>query len=206
MITVGLTGGIASGKSTVAELLREKGAAVLDADLIAREVVQPGEPAWNEIVEWLGADILTEGGYLDRDKLGKQVFNCEDARLRLNSIVHPRVAQRMEEKLRLLQEEAKTEIVVKDIPLLIESDLCYSVDAVLLVWVPLHVQYERLRLRDGLSSEDIRARMKSQMSLEEKKEFAHYIIDNGGSREHTRRQVDDFWRWIYPYICHAKRP
>jgi len=196
LIIVGLTGGIASGKTTVAKMLREKGAEIIDADDIAREVVQPGKPAWKEIVAWLGRDILQEADHIDRSKLGKIIFHSNEARSKLNSIVHPWIEMRMEDKVNSLKLNKDIEVIVKDVPLLIETGMYRSVDLVLLVWVSFEVQVIRLRKRDGLSDEEIQKRLNAQMPLEEKKKYADYVINNEISLDYTRSQVDHFWSWM----------
>ena len=197
MVKIGWTGGIASGKSTVAGMLKEKGAVILDADEVAREVVLPGEPAWKEIVEWLGEEILKEDGSLDRKKLGQKVFFDPEALSRLNSIVHPRVSRRMEEQTRFLEENSNAEVLVQDIPLLIEGGLFRTVEVVLLVVVSPETQISRICRRDGIEYEDAQARLQAQMPLEKKQEFADFIIDNEGPLENTRQQVEEFWKWLF---------
>ena len=194
MVTVGLTGGIASGKSSVARMLQEKGALLLDADVIAREAVLPGAPAWREIVEWLGRSFLQADGYLDRDRLGRLVFADAAARSRLNSIVHPRVGEEILARTAQIKSANPDAVLVYDIPLLIEAGMRQMVDLVLLVYVTPAVQLRRLRRRDKFSREEALNRINAQMSLDHKKRCADYIIDNSGSRRDTERQVSDFWR------------
>lgn len=192
MIVVGLTGGIASGKSTVAKMLLEKGAAVIDADQLAREVVMPGKPAWREIKEWLGGDILLEDGNINRKKVAQIVFKDDRARRKLNSIIHPRIAAEFSRKMEELKEKS-TDVLIYDIPLLIEGGMQRKVDVVLLVSVPRQVQEQRLRERDRLTNEEVLARLSSQMPLRDKEKYADFIIDNSGTLEETARQADHFW-------------
>lgn len=193
MILIGLTGGIASGKSTVAGMLEEKGAYLIDADRLAKEAVEPEQPAWQEIVNWLGEDILLPDKNLNREKLANLVFNDKRMLEKLNKIVHPWVGSRFIEKAEEIKEADPGGVIIYDIPLLIEAGLQKTVDLVLLVYVPREVQVERLIRRDGLSAADAARRLRAQMPLEEKKKYAHTVIDNSGSLAETARQVDSFW-------------
>ncbi|QSR26195.1 dephospho-CoA kinase [Nocardioides aromaticivorans] len=185
---VGLTGGIASGKSTVSSILRELGAVVIDADQLAREVVAKGTPGLAEVVEAFGPDILTEDGHLDRPKMGGIVFNDEALRRKLEAIVHPRVF----ELYAALEASAPTGgIVVHDIPLLVESGRAEEFDAVVVVDVPDEVQVERMVRDRGMSEEDARARIAAQATRERRRAVATYVIDNTGTREDLRHQVTE---------------
>lgn len=187
---IGLTGGISSGKSTVAKMFAELGIPVVDADRIAREVVEPGEEAYEKIVVHFGADILNEDRTINRKKLGAIIFNNEEERKVLNSIVHPAVRKKMlEQKERYLQEGY--EHVVLDIPLLFESKLTHFVDKTLLVYVDEDVQLARLMARDKLTKEEAQSRIKAQMPLIEKKKLADEVIDNNESLEKTEQQLRD---------------
>lgn len=194
MIIIGLTGGIASGKSTVARMLEEKGALLLDADRIAREVVLPGEPAWREIRDWLGPSITGPDGAIDRDRLGKLVFADPAARQRLNGIVHPRVIEAFSSRTEEIRRRDPAAVLVYDVPLLIEAKMDRLVDLVLLVYVPVKIQLARLQDRDNLSPAEALFRVQAQMSLEKKKAYADVIIDNSGSPGETLLQVDRFWK------------
>jgi len=187
---LGLTGGIATGKSTVTGLLRERGIPVIDADAIAREVVEPGMPAYEAIVRHFGHEILQPNGQLDRKKLGDIVFSDEAERQVLNAIVHPEVRRVMREQA-VEAEAAGAPIVFMDIPLLFESKLQHMVEKIVVVYVPESTQLERLIERDELDEEQARKRMNAQLPIEEKKAWADYVIDNQGSREETARQVDE---------------
>jgi dephospho-CoA kinase len=187
-LIIGLTGGIASGKSTVSRMLLEYGIPVIDADIEARRVVEKGEKAYLQIVETFGEGILATDGEIDRGKLGSIVFHDEEKRLQLNAIVHPAVRDRMNmEKVRLL--DAGQTVVVLDIPLLFESKLTHLVEKVLLVYVEENVQLERLMVRNHLSEADALARIQSQMPLKEKLALADEVINNNGSIEETREQL-----------------
>jgi len=186
---LGLTGGIATGKSTVTAMLRQRGIPVIDADAIAREVVEPGEPAYEAIVRHFGREILQPDGTLDRKKLGEIVFSDEAERLVLNSIVHPEVRRVMREQAEELERQGAA-IVFMDIPLLYESKLKPMVDKAVVVYVPSDVQLRRLLERDELDEEQAMKRIRAQLPIEEKRQWADYLIDNQGTREETERQVD----------------
>lgn len=192
----GLTGGIASGKSTVAAMLAEAGARIVDADRIARRVVRKGQPAWHEIVAHFGEAILQDDGQIDRDALGAIIFHDAEAQKSLNRIVHPRVMASMAREVRETAAAHPDALIVMDVPLLIESGLHTTVPIVILVYVPASVQQDRLMRRDGLSAADATARMRAQMPIDDKRAHAHYIIDNTGGREATRRQVLAIYRRI----------
>ena len=187
--TAGLTGGIASGTSTAAAMLAEAGARVVDADLIARQVVRKGTPAWRDIVGHFGRAVLDSDGQIDRASLGATVFRDSRAKEALNRIVHPRVREVMQAEIRRLSTRHPDDLLVLDVPLLIESGWHALVPVVILVYVPEAVQKARLMQRDGLDGADAEARIRAQMPIDAKRAYADYIIDNSGSREATRRQV-----------------
>ncbi|MDZ5783777.1 dephospho-CoA kinase [Marinococcus luteus] len=189
-MVIGLTGGIASGKSLVADALREQGLPVIDADVISREVVEPGEPALEQIIEHFGPEILQFDGTLDRKKLGSVIFNDTEKRQVLNQIIHPAVRQRMMSKRDDLVREGN-EHVVLDIPLLLENNLNFLVDRIIVVYVNEATQKQRLVERDGRGEEDAAARIKSQMPLEEKRDLADAVIDNSGTEKETKTQVNE---------------
>jgi dephospho-CoA kinase len=187
-LTIGLTGGIASGKSTVTGMIRELGIPVIDADQVARDVVKVGEEAYAQIVATFGQDILQANGEIDRAKLGAIVFHNERERKKLNAIVHPAVRRRMmEEKEVYVQNGAKT--IVLDIPLLFESELTHFIDKVIVVYVDDEVQLERLMKRNGFSKEEALARIRSQLPLREKVKKADAVINNNGTVEETKQQL-----------------
>ncbi|KON86786.1 dephospho-CoA kinase [Sporosarcina globispora] len=192
-LTVGLTGGIASGKSTVSSLLIEQGYTVIDADIEARLAVEKGEEAYQEIVRHFGECILLEGGSIDRAKLGSIIFHDEKERKALNSIVHPAVRKRMTAK----KEQAishNEQLIILDIPLLFESKLQYMCDRTLLVYADDHTQLQRLMQRNQLSENEAMARIQSQMPLRDKKALADAVIDNNGAIEETEKQLWDILR------------
>jgi dephospho-CoA kinase len=187
---LGLTGSIATGKSTVTGMFRDRGYPVIDADIISREVVEPGKPALEEIVEYFGKSVLHEDGTLNRKKLGDIVFEHPEEREKLNSIVHPAV--RLEMKSRAEEAEREGEnLIILDIPLLIENDLYYLIDEVLVVYVPEEVQKQRLMERNGYSEEEASRRISSQLSIEKKRKEADFLIDNSGTLDDTERQVEE---------------
>ena len=194
LVVAGLTGGIASGKSTVAGMLREAGARIVDADRIAREVVQPGRKAWKAVRARFGEGVLQPDGTLDRGKLGHLVFQDHALKAVLEDIVHPFVFRQMAADLRHIAAAHPGAVVVLDIPLLIESGLHNQLPFTILVYVPEAVQRMRLIRRDGLSEADARARIQAQMPIEAKRAHADLIIDNTGPIEATRRQTLALYR------------
>ncbi|MDQ0224635.1 dephospho-CoA kinase [Metabacillus niabensis] len=186
-IVIGLTGGIASGKSTVSNMIRKQGLRVVDADIIAREVVEIGQPAYKKIIETFDG-ILDEDKSINRQKLGSIIFADEKKRQQLNSIVHPAVREEMLKQVE--SEKQKNALaVVLDIPLLFESKLTHIVDKTILVYVDEHIQLERLMGRNGYTEHEARMRIESQMPLKEKLKLADYVINNNGTLEETERQL-----------------
>jgi dephospho-CoA kinase len=188
----GLTGGIASGKSTVSRILRELGASVLDADAFAREVVEPGTPGLAAVVARF-PNVLTPEGRLDRAKLGARIFADPTERAALNAIIHPRVGQAFLEKLQALEAQG-VERVIYDVPLLIENGLQGGMDGVMLIWTTRALQKARLMARDGLDDAAAEARLAAQLPLDEKRQHATWIVDNSGELASTRAQVEQVWQ------------
>ncbi len=195
MDIIGLTGGIACGKSTVAHLLRERGVVVVDADEVAREVVEPGSPGLAAVVEAFGPGVLDEAGGLDRKKLGALVFADDDARGRLNRILHPRIAARAQERFAEAV-AGGAERVVYEVPLLFENGLDQIMTTTIVVSVDEATQLARLMARDGSTAAEAQARINSQMPLDEKRARADHVIDNGGSRAQTAAELDEIWAAI----------
>ncbi|HEY8524139.1 MAG TPA: dephospho-CoA kinase [Acidimicrobiales bacterium] len=194
MVVVGLTGGIGSGKSTVAALLAERGAVVVDADAVTRELQRSGTPVFQAMVERFGPGIVGPDGELDRAKVADIVFNDPEALADLNAIVHPAVGA---EIARRLQELAGTDqVVVLDVPLMVESKRGYPMAGLLVVDVDPEIAVRRLVEHRGMREPDVRARMAKQASREERLARADRVIDNSGTPDDLRRQVDDAWRWI----------
>ncbi len=185
---VGLTGGVASGKSAVAALLRELGAVVIDSDQLAREVVEPGTPGLAAVVEEFGETVLTGDGHLDRAALGSMVFGDEASRRRLEGILHPLIRARAAEAE---AEAGPGALVVHDIPLLVETGQADSFDAVLVVDVPVETQVERMVRDRGWSAEDARSRVAAQADREERRAVATHVIDNTGTHDDLRERVTE---------------
>jgi dephospho-CoA kinase len=188
-LLVGLTGSIATGKSTVSRMFAHLGARVIDADLLAREVVLPGQPAYRKIVEQFGPAVVQEDGSLDRKALGAVVFADPAKRKRLEEITHPAIGARQQRLLSALDEEVFEGVVIWDAALLFESGGAAKMDRVVVVFAEPEIERRRLMERDGLSETDARARIASQMPIAEKAKLAHHVIDNSGTREETERQV-----------------
>lgn len=195
MIVIGLTGGIASGKSTVSQMLRELGAPVVDADAIVHELQSPGTPVLAAIAAEFGPEVIRPDGTLDRPALGAIVFREPERRKALEAIVHPAVRERMWAEVERYRGEGRPAVVL-DVPLLIEGGIYRTVDQVWLVYVDGTTQLRRLVARDGLTEEAARQRISSQMDLEAKRDYAHVIIDNRADLGATRRQVTDAWRSV----------
>ncbi len=191
---IGITGGIASGKSTVTAMLRALGAHVLDADEIAREVVAPGSDGLAEIAaRW--PDVVAQDGTLDRKRLGERIFNSPADRKALDAITHPRIQGLVLERTQALWERGER-VAFYDAALLIENRLHEAMSGVVLVWVPRDVQLERLMKRNGLSRPEAEARVASQLPLDGKRQFATWLIDNSGSLDATRAQVEKVWQEV----------
>lgn len=191
--SVALTGGIASGKTTVAQLFAEHGAILIDSDALAREVVAPGTPGLAEIAARFGTGVLAPDGGLDRQALGEIIFGDERARGDLNAIIHPRVRQRRAE---IISGAAEDAIVVSVIPLLVETGLAGGFDAVVVVDMPEELQIERLMARSGLTEERARARVDAQARRRERLAVAHWVIDNSGARAQLHDQVEVVWQGL----------
>ena len=184
---VGLTGGVASGKSTVSAILAELGAVVIDADLVAREVVARGTPGLDAVVAEFGPSLLTAEGELDRPAMGRLVFGDEGARQRLEAIVHPLVIERM---AALEQAAGPDDVVVHDIPLLAEGGRADTFDAVVVVDAPRALQLDRMLSERGWTREDAEARIAAQATREQRRAVATHVIDNSGSLEQLRSRVE----------------
>jgi dephospho-CoA kinase len=189
VLRIGLTGGIGSGKSTVSALLAQRGARVVDADVLAREVVAPGTPGLAAVVEAFGDGVLTADGAIDRPALASVVFGDPSARATLDGIVHPLVRARAVELISAMPDDA---VVVQDIPLLVETGQAGSFDLVLVVEAEPEIRVARL-VRRGLSEDDARARIAAQATDEQRRAVADVVLDNSGNLEHLAEQVDRFW-------------
>lgn len=196
MKVIGLTGGAGSGKSTVAEMLRELGAVVVDADEATHAVYEPGTAGFDAVVREFG-NAYVRDGRIDRARLGQLVFSDPDARRRLNDIVHPLVREWMARRTAEAAEQG-AEVVVQDVPLLFENSLERLFSSVVLVYVPQDVQIERLVSGRGLTPERAGALIAAQMPIEEKRGRAHHVINNSATREETRAQVEAVWTQLTP--------
>ncbi len=194
MLLVGLTGGIGAGKSTVATLLAEHGAVVIDADSIVRELQQPGTDVFHAIVDRFGTHVVAADGGLDRERLADIVFRNDDARSALNAIVHPAVYAVMSERIAAVKDADK--VVVLDIPLLAEAGGGGGMDAVVVVEADHEMRVARVVSERGLNAEDVRARMAAQASSEQREALADVVIRNNGTPEDLRAQVDDLWEQL----------
>jgi dephospho-CoA kinase len=195
---IGLTGGIASGKSTIARRLTERGAVVVDADRIAREVVEPGTPALAAIAERFGTAVIAPDGSLDRPALGAIVFADEDARLALNAITHPAVLQASTERFRQAAEADPDAVVVYDVPLLVESANEYPFELVVVAHASAETRVERLVALRGMDRAEAERRIRSQASDEERLAVADVVIDTDGTLESTLEQTDALWERLRP--------
>ncbi|QAY66555.1 dephospho-CoA kinase [Paenibacillus protaetiae] len=190
---IGLTGGIATGKSTIARMLVEQGAYLVDADQVAREVVLPGEPALEAIASLFGQAVLQEDGSLNRQALGSIVFQDRALLAKLESITHPAIRKRMQERIHSYLAQNPGGLAVADVPLLYETGQEALYDGIMVAYVPEQLQLERLMARNAMPKEEAQRRIRLQMDIEEKKRRADWVIDNSGSLEDTRRQLELFW-------------
>jgi len=192
MLLVGLTGGIGTGKSTVARMLEKRGAVVFDADVLARQAVAPGTPGFDEVVERFGPNVLAPGGGLDREALGSIVFSDPAARRDLEGIVHPEVRRMFAEGCEEYRDSDR--VVVFSAPLLVETGMHTAFDLLIVVSAPVATQIERLMRDRGMPERDVQARIAAQLPLEAKAEVADVLVDNEGTLEDLEGQVDRVWR------------
>ncbi|MBV8444881.1 MAG: dephospho-CoA kinase [Candidatus Dormibacteraeota bacterium] len=192
MRLIGLTGGIATGKSTVAGMLARRGAAIVDADELAREVVEPGRPALQAVVSRFGDSVVQPDGRLDRTALGQLVFSDEAARRDLERITHPAINELMQQ--RIAEHFARdAPAVIADIPLLFEKRRQDMFEGVLLVWAPRAVQLQRMLQRDAIDESSAAARLAAQLDIDDKRALATWVIDNSGTITATQVQADSWW-------------
>jgi len=204
MLNVGLTGGIASGKSTVARMLADKGALLIDLDEIAHAVQEPEGPVWQEIVAHFGRAILNADGSIDRRKLGAVVFGDREKLDLLNRLVHPAIFAEWQKRIAEIRAARPDAIVLSDIPLLLEAGLKPQVDLVLLVYIPPEEQIHRLMARNGYRRDEALSRLASQMPIDAKLPEADIVIRNDGSPEETRRTVDGLWGELRKRECRRR--
>jgi len=193
-ILLGVTGGIASGKTTVARMLQDFGAPTIDFDLLSRVVVKPKKPAWKEIVDYFGEQVLLEDNTLNREKLSQIIFNDPEKRKKLESFIHPRI---YEECVRLVKEfttKNPNAIIQVVVPLLFEANLQRFFHKILLVYIPQEMQAKRLMKRDRISRKTAANILNAQLPIAGKKEYADFIVDNSGTLEETKRQMGEVWK------------
>lgn len=193
-LIVAVTGSIACGKSTVSGMLEDLGAPLIDLDRIAREVVMPGTPGYDRIISAFGANVVQPDGALDRKVLSGIVFADETKRRRLEQITHPLIFERFVDKMTQLSAARPDSVIQSAVPLLIEMNIQHLFDRVIVVYLPEDIQLKRLAARDNISEDKAAAIIASQLSADEKKTHAHYVIDNSQDRSHTREQVNQVWR------------
>lgn len=193
-LLVAVTGGIASGKSTVSRMLEGLGVPLIDLDILARQVAEPGKPAWEEIAAYFGREILLPDGRIDRKRLSDIVFRDTEKRKKLESFTHPRIFEEMCRQVDEIASQAPDAIIQIGIPLLFELNLQHRFHKILLVFTRREVQVSRLMERDGISRTSAENILKAQLPIEEKVGFADFVIHNDGSLEETRRQVEAVWK------------
>lgn len=193
MLNVGLTGGIATGKSTVVRMLVRRGARVIDHDALVHALQEPGRPVWQRIVEAFGRDILDEAGRIDRKKLGALVFGSEERRRMLEGIVHPAVLEEAQHERDRIGREDDRAIVLSDIPLLLEVGMQGLFDMILLVYAPREVQIARVMRRNRMTRDEAVARLEAQMPIDEKLKQADVVIRNDASMRQLEQRVDEVW-------------
>ena len=192
-LMLGVTGGIASGKTAVANMLEELGAYIIDFDVIARIVVEPGKPALKDIVDYFGAQVLMEDGNMDRKKVSDVVFRDIEKRKKLEGFIHPRMGEEIMKQINEITKDDPNAVIQMVVPLMIELNLQHQYHKLLLAYIPEEQQIERLVKRDGISKESAALMLKSQLPIDEKVGYADLVINNEGSLEDTRKQVKDLW-------------
>jgi dephospho-CoA kinase len=205
MLIVGLTGGVASGKTAVSQILKEEGAYIINADQIARELVLPHKPAWSELIRAFGQEILQEDGSIQRKKLADKVFADPKQRKFLNQILHPRIKEEMDRRAKEIGEKDPEAIVVIDAPLIIELGDHREMDKLIVVTSTQPQQIERLKDRDGTNPEEALRIVSSQMPLKEKLKFADYVIRNEGSMEETKKRAKEVYQELKKMALQKKK-
>ncbi len=196
MLIIGLTGGVASGKSLVSEVWRKEGAYIIDADQIARDLVKPYSDSWKDIVDVFGIEVVQEDGNINRRRLASIIFSNPEKREHLNKILHPRIKEEINKRINEIRDKNPKAIVVIDAPLLIESKDYRQVDKVVVVTSSEDNQIERIKLRNGLRKEEAKMIIDSQMPLSEKLKFADFVIENDGSIEDVRKRAIEIFKEI----------
>ena len=200
MLHAGLTGGIATGKSTVAKMFARKGAYLIYFDLIAHEIIRPAEPAWEKIVQEFGSEILTTDQSIDRDKLGKIVFHDSRKRRLLEEITHPAITRKWHDKLNHIYQLDPEAIILSETPLLFEKRMQSSLDAVILVYCPANIQIKRNEERNNLDETEAKKRLSAQLPIDEKIKYSDFVIYNDGTLETTKKQVEAVWQELQNLI------
>ena len=200
MILVGLTGGVATGKSTVAKMFKQCGAAVINADLLARQVVEPGKPAWRAIVKLFGRTVLNQDRSLDRQTLGSIVFHDPKKRRQLERIIHPRVAREQQRLVHRIVKRKPRAVVIYEVPLLFEAGVDKRVDKIIVVTVDRNTQIARLSKRNGLSRAEALRRIRSQMPLAKKIQQADHVLNGALSRPSLRKQVGQLFNSLCLFV------
>lgn len=196
MLKIGLTGSIASGKSTIARMFAVLGVHIIDTDVIARQVVAPGSSGLAKLTAEFGEHLHNDDGSLNRQLLGELIFADQGKRQRLNDILHPLIMSVAGEEMRKYGRQYPDGMVMVDVPLLIEANLLSWFDQIILVYIPVTVQLERLKVRDGINEETAQLKMSSQMSPEEKRKYADFVIDNSSSLAASRTQVKNIFHCL----------
>ena len=196
MVVIGVTGGIGTGKSTVAAMFQRLGAAALDADRIAHRMMEPKRVAWRHIIKMFGEEVLNEDRTINRQALARRVFSDEESRRRLEAILHPRVMREIWQRVRRLRRAKRVKAVVLDVPLLVEVGAHKDVDALVVVTAPSDRQRERLKQQHGWSDEEISARMGAQWDVSAKVALAEHVVDNANGVDATRTQVKRIWNQL----------
>jgi dephospho-CoA kinase len=205
MLIVGLTGGVASGKTAVSQVLKEEGAYIIDADQIARELVQPHKPAWNELIRAFGKGILQKDGSIHRKKLADKVFADPKQRKLLNQILHPRIKEEMDRRTKEIGQRDPEAIVVIDAPLIVELEDHREMDKLIVVTTTQTQQIDRLKDRDGAKLEEALRIISSQMPLEEKVKLADFVIRNEGSLEETKKRAREVFKELKKVALQTKK-
>jgi len=191
---LGVTGGIATGKTVVASMFQELGAGLIDLDLIARRVVEPGTPGLSEIIDYFGKEVLQEDGTLDRKRLSKIVFQDAAKRKRLEEATHPLIFEELLREVNNITEKDQEAIIQVVVPLLIEKNVQSLFDRIVVVYATQGLQIARLTKRDGISKQEAASMLKAQLPIDDKLEHADFVVNNAGSLEETRRQVEEIWQ------------
>lgn len=195
-LLVGVTGGIATGKSTVSKLLKDKGAELIDFDILARQVVEKGKPALEQITDFFGSEVLSKDGTLNRKKLSDIVFSDPEKRKKLESITHPAIFDAFHQKVERIKKENSSAIIQAEIPLLVELNLMHMFDRVVVVYIPKEEQIRRLVLRDKIDESSAANILKSQLPIDEKKDVADFVFDNSGKPEDMEEKVEKLWNYL----------